>query len=527
MKKVLQFTIATTCILGIFVSSFGQCTQPNPPTTSGAEVCIGEFNINVCAVGTSISWYQNADRTGLLKSNSSCYTPTVFGDGSYTYYATQTQYGCESATAPVTYTINPMPIAPTVTTIPLVICPYDSDPTMSVSPSIGATITWYKSDLSTVEQNGGSTLAVNRLNGTEYYASQTVNGCEGPKGRGAFVINPKPSNPITTDAVICEGDTVMPALRTNVVLDWWYSDAAATPADLIQRGETYTPDKSEVTNVDVTYYVQRELIGCRSEVIPVTLHVIPKPTMQIGNDVSTCFSDLTVSANSVSPVYSNNSSIEWYISKDDEEIATITKQTLEPFTKISEPGNYIISARYKYLSQNITCASDIDSINFTVQSCYTKEYLLFLLDSSINLISNAQEELKAFKIYKAGAIATFQTAINSAQAVYDKANATQSEIDNASMQLEQAITLFLSQETEVETVSSNIQIYPNVIQDSFTILGLQNEATITIFDIAGKQMLQQKIQSKQQIDCSNLVSGIYVVKIVDANGITELQIIKK
>lgn len=78
-----------------------------------------------------------------------------------------------------------------------------------------------------------------------------------------------------------------------------------------------------------------------------------------------------------------------------------------------------------------------------------------------------------------------------------------------------------------EIANTQYAISPNPVQESFTIIGLQNEATITIFDIAGKQMLQQKIQPKQQIDCSNLVSGIYIVKVLDAKRIAELQMIKK
>ncbi len=75
----------------------------------------------------------------------------------------------------------------------------------------------------------------------------------------------------------------------------------------------------------------------------------------------------------------------------------------------------------------------------------------------------------------------------------------------------------------------NIIIYPNPIgnnQDLF-VKGLKNETTtISIFDVTGKEILNQKIEN-ETIKVSHLSSGIYLVKIeTDAKNVTKKLIVK-
>jgi Secretion system C-terminal sorting domain len=56
---------------------------------------------------------------------------------------------------------------------------------------------------------------------------------------------------------------------------------------------------------------------------------------------------------------------------------------------------------------------------------------------------------------------------------------------------------------------------------------LQEEATVSIFDMLGNQLLSQKADDYTQLNISSFAKGIYVLKLVNANAETKmLKIIK-
>lgn len=180
----------------------------------------------------------------------------------------------------------------------------------------------------------------------------------------------QPSSPITTGNTICEGDVMIPALQTNMSIDNWYADAAATV--LLSTGNTYTPLVEDLQNGNNTYYVQREINGCKSAITPVTLYVITQPVFSVGPDISICIYEnvATIQATSFSPVVNANSFVEWNISKsaanfavDDNALHNIT-----PTSIIKTVGSYVVSGRYRYKYGNIYCSSEIDQMNYVVNA---------------------------------------------------------------------------------------------------------------------------------------------------------------
>lgn len=81
---------------------------PNPPTSSDEEACFGDPVPDLTAVGTMVQWYDDASLTNLVHSGSVFATGQTL-PGSYTYYATQTDGGCESIGLAVTLTIHDLP----------------------------------------------------------------------------------------------------------------------------------------------------------------------------------------------------------------------------------------------------------------------------------------------------------------------------------------------------------------------------------------------------------------------------------
>ena len=92
---------------------------PEPPIVTESSICEGQNSVALTATPDAdgfVSWYLNPSRSraSLLKTNSSTYVPIEKNRGTYTFYATQTVDGCQSATRNVTYTIKPNPGIPTI-----------------------------------------------------------------------------------------------------------------------------------------------------------------------------------------------------------------------------------------------------------------------------------------------------------------------------------------------------------------------------------------------------------------------------
>ncbi len=73
----------------------------------------------------------------------------------------------------------------------------------------------------------------------------------------------------------------------------------------------------------------------------------------------------------------------------------------------------------------------------------------------------------------------------------------------------------------VETVTANsINVYPNPTHNLFYIEGGEIGAGLRLFNIVGQEVYTGTIESNRQpIDISNLPTGVYVLWLVDGNGV--------
>ena len=340
---------------------------PVKPTVTGAEVCYGEGNLIVSATGETgaiINWYTDAAKGSSLQSVSQSFLSSESEVGTYYYYAAQKINGCEGQTEQVSYRIKSLPSAPVMMPQSR-LCEYDAAPTLTAS---GQNIKWY--DGLGAEIGTGTTYATTDMVGgnKKYYATQTVEGCEGAKGLVSYTIYAKPSNPTVTGASVCEGETQIPKLTTNMITDKWYADETAVT--YLQSGYNYTPDAAAIGNSNKTYYVQREMNGCLSDIMPVVLKVIAKPTFTIGDDITKCIYDTveTIQASNFSPAMNADSYVNWTISSTNSvnNVVDNAEHNITPRTIVVTPGTYHVSALFRYNYDNIYCASDEVSITYTV-----------------------------------------------------------------------------------------------------------------------------------------------------------------
>ena len=155
-------------------------TPAAPTVTTPVTYCQGVTATALTATGTALKWYTVA--TGGTGS-ATAPIPTTTAAGSTTYYVSQTVSTCESARAAIVVTVNAIPAAPTVTS-PI---SYSQGATATALTATGTALKWY-----TVATGGtGSTTAPTpstaTIGTTNYYVSQTVNGCESP--RSQIVVN--------------------------------------------------------------------------------------------------------------------------------------------------------------------------------------------------------------------------------------------------------------------------------------------------------------------------------------------------
>lgn len=200
---------------GLAIDNFSikGCGTVSAPTASDQAFCSAASPTvaSLSATGTSIQWYSASSGGTALSSSTALTTAT-------TYYATQTDGGCESVSrTAVVVTINTNPSVPTGTATQI-FCS-TSSPTVNELSATGTSIQWYEAS------TGGSALATNTslVNSTIYYATQTVSGCESTTrlavtasvvSSGTWLGNA--STDWNTSANWCGG---IPTSSTNVVIN--------------------------------------------------------------------------------------------------------------------------------------------------------------------------------------------------------------------------------------------------------------------------------------------------------------------
>jgi hypothetical protein len=256
------------------------CTPPAPTVA------------NLIATGVNIQWYANASG-GLPLVNT-----TVLTNNTH-YFATQTLAGnCESTSRfDVMVTINATPPAPAGTASQS-FCSA-ANPTVADLTATGALIQWYAAS------TGGSPLASNTAitNGTHYFATQTVNGCESSSRFDVTVtVNTTPGAPTgNASQSFCtvSNPNVGNLSATGTFIQWYASSSGGAPLGV----------NTPLTN-NTHYFATQTINGCERDLrFDVTVTVITTPAAPTGNaSQSFCSASNPTIAN----LTASGTSILWY-----------------------------------------------------------------------------------------------------------------------------------------------------------------------------------------------------------------------
>ena len=181
--------------------TLNQCTPPSAPTGAALQSFCSAASHTIAdltATGTAVQWYAASTGGGPLAGSS------TLANGSH-YFASQTVSGCEStARLDVAVTVTTTPIAPTGSASQS-FCS-DVSHTVADLTATGTNIQWYAGSI------GGSPLAGSDIlvDGTHYFASQTVSGCESTLRLDVTAsVNAPPALPtisLRNDSLICSVD---------------------------------------------------------------------------------------------------------------------------------------------------------------------------------------------------------------------------------------------------------------------------------------------------------------------------------
>ncbi len=246
---------------------------PLVPVASPITYCQNTAAIPLTATassGNSLMWYtvQTAG-TG----STTAPTPSTTVAGITIYYASQVNTnGCEGARRALTVTVNPVPLAPIVTT-PLLICLNAPSRSLTATAQTDNLLKWYDAAVGGIGLINAPTTVTTSLGSTTYYVNQTNSlGCESIRASLTTTIVAPPATPVIAAT---QGTQLIPGQTTTI--------AAANPPG---SGNTYswfrngieltaqTGNSIQVNIVGVGNYTLKitSAIGCQSTSNTVTIN---------------------------------------------------------------------------------------------------------------------------------------------------------------------------------------------------------------------------------------------------------------
>ena len=207
VTNFLTYTITGTNAAGgcdsvVFYLTIEHAVAPGPivPPVSYCQDAVAD---TLTAPGGGQTWWTAA--TGGTGSPVPP-TPSTAVAGTFIYYVSEVNGLCETERSPDTVTIIPLPAAPFITDP----TPYCEGQTFVPFTTAGSGILWYTGPTGGVGNPAPPVINTGIPGTTVNYASQTVNGCEGPRGSFAVTVLDSIIPAFTYDLLYgCTADTVV------------------------------------------------------------------------------------------------------------------------------------------------------------------------------------------------------------------------------------------------------------------------------------------------------------------------------
>lgn len=265
---------------------------PAPTVTSPVVYCMGDIPSPLSATGQNLSWYTIP--TGGL-GTSIAPTPSTAGQGSFTWYVSQTVMGCESGRTPIVVNVNLRPNAHISVSRPYV-CQYDTISINYFGNAIDtADYTWTFPTGATLLFGSGTGPMLVRFDSAgvrRVYLKVDNGGCAGPLAYTDVTVNTSPTFVMSLQPEVCQGELATLAVTNSSIgidsFEWDFAGGAAYgsfpkgPYQVVWN----TPGVKTVTAVAINKGAQINDIACRSLLTPKDIIVRELPSASITTSAS-------------------------------------------------------------------------------------------------------------------------------------------------------------------------------------------------------------------------------------------------
>ncbi|MBP9924755.1 MAG: gliding motility-associated C-terminal domain-containing protein [Cyclobacteriaceae bacterium] len=287
---------------------------PSAPaiTFSPSTYCVGQAItppvVTVPVGGSTYSWYSDISlstliTTGSAPTNAQLGFSSVAANSTTVFVTEMNSSLCPGPATAITLTVNPKPLAPSITFNPTTYCVGTSIiPPAVTTPNVGSVYTWYGDASLTIllttgnnptnVQLGFSSAVANTK--TIFVTEKNSTNCEGLATPITLTVNAVPVTPTITFTPnkYCVGGIITPPVVTtpNVGSVYtWYGDVSLTT--ILTTGTTPTNAQlgfsSAAANV-TTVFVTETFNGCESSAAFITLTVNNLATAEITGSTTIC-----------------------------------------------------------------------------------------------------------------------------------------------------------------------------------------------------------------------------------------------
>jgi len=462
-------------------------TITNPATTcfpATVDLTAAAVTAGSSSTGMTLSYFTDAAATIALATPAAVTT-----SGTYYIKITNNATGC-NVISPVVVTID-------VTSAPTGAATQSFCGTANLSQLsvTGSNIRWYSAATGGVEFPSSIWSAVGLVNGTTYYASQTVNGCQSVSRLAVTVsINATPSAPNASAQSFCGSATVADLVPSGSSLTWY---------DVATAGSALTSGTALASG---TYYVSQTTNGCEGPrtAVAVTLNVTSAPTAS----AQTFCGPVTVAS-----LVASGTSIKWYnVATGGAALAGSTSLTTGTYF-VTQTLNGCESPR---LSVAVTVNTVAAPTGAAVQdACITETIADFVVTGDT------------------GAVLTWYATSTSTTSIPTSTPA----VLNSFYYVSQTVNGCEGPRLVViasgpclgneEFDMSSFSYYPNPTRDIVNISYSKEITQIKVFNMLGQQLIDTKVNSTTtQVDLSRFATGTYFIEVTSDEVSKTVKVIK-
>ena len=245
--------------------------QPaRPGVLTPQSYCQEGSSFNLNATGQNQVWYANATGgTGNITA------PVINKNnpGTTSYFVTQTVNACESLRSEIQVTVKPQPAAPATPSTTLSLC--QNDP-VRVLEATGTDLRWFNNSNQFIN-NTAPTIQTAIGGVTNFFVTQTINGCESTQTKIEITIKTTPAPTSEPTVVYCQGTTATPLVAQGTAIKWYRPDGGTSAV--------FTPFTSTPGTYSV-FATQTGSNGCESPRTEVKVIIQPFANADISGDAN-------------------------------------------------------------------------------------------------------------------------------------------------------------------------------------------------------------------------------------------------